>query len=68
LNTGKFEFYIDILSYITSNRFVQIMCELVYEDINAAQNQIITLDETVSEDTTIGLATNNFVEIENYER
>jgi hypothetical protein len=41
---------------------------LVYEDINAAQNQIITLDETVSEDTTIGLATNNFVEIENYER
>ena len=68
LNTGKFEFYIDILSYITTNRFVQIMCELVYEDINAAQNQIITLDETVSEDTTIGLATNNFVEIENYER
>ena len=68
LNTGKFEFYIDVLSYITANRFVQIMCELVYEDIVSAQNQIITLDNTVSEDTTIGLPTNNYVEIENYDR
>jgi hypothetical protein len=68
LNTGKFEFYIDILSYITTNRFVQIMCDLVYEDILSAQNQIITLDTTVAEDNIIGLSTNNNVEIENYER
>jgi hypothetical protein len=68
LSTGKFEFYIDILSYSTSNRFVQISCELNSQDIISTQNQIIILDSSVSEDTVIGLSTNNYVDIENYDR
>lgn len=68
LSTGTFNIAINVLSYLSSNRFVQLSCELVSDDIISARNQILALDTSATEDVVIGLLDNNQVKMENYDR
>jgi hypothetical protein len=65
LTTGTFDFAFGLYSYITSNRFISISCEVVESDITVARNQILIL-ETDLEDAAIGVFSNNTVDIEVY--
>lgn len=66
LATGKFEFALRVESYLSANRFVHISFELDRVDISSSLNQILVLDSTTFEDSTIGLVANNVVRTEFY--
>lgn len=67
LTTGSFSFTISLYSYISGNRFIQLYCVPVNQDILTARNQIVTLNSPI-EDSTIGLLSNLVVNTEIYTR
>jgi hypothetical protein len=67
LSTGKFDFTINVLDYLTVNRFIHISFTLVDDDVSTVRNQIIVMN-SVAEDSAIGLINNNRVITELYDK
>ena len=65
LETGVFNFTLNIYSYFTSTRSISIMCSLVNSDILTYRNTILNLDSS-PEDSNIGLPNNNIVTVDIY--
>lgn len=64
-STGEFNIVMNIYSYITNNRFINIRCLSVNDDIMVSRNQILLI-ETHNADAVAGIVNNNIVNTEIY--